>query len=97
MKVSKVGSKRLIQDAGGARIVRFEKRGGSQFDYEDTGVPARIAGWRPVDRVTTSYLVFEGGSQLHPNTAESIEGHGDTLAFDFGLTRITYTLKNEGD
>ena len=93
--VSKAKSMELITRAGGGRIIRFEKRGGSHLDYEDTPVPARISEWRAVERVTTRYLVFTGGSHLHPSTAEAITLEGGLLSFDFGLTRITYELTEE--
>jgi hypothetical protein len=93
--MSKVSRKRAIELLGNAetvRVVRFEKRGAHQFDYEDVAISPRISGWREIERVTRSAVQFEGGSWIHPNTTEGITLENGLLALDFGLTRLTYEM-----
>jgi hypothetical protein len=95
-KVSRKRSMELLANAETVRVVRFEKRGARQFDYEDVAISPRISGWRKIERVTGSYIVFEGGSHLHPDTTQGITLERGLLVFDFGLTRITYETALEG-
>lgn len=95
-KVSKAGALRLFREAGGARIERFWKRGSISHEFQEVTVPARIGGWRNIEARYSSYLTFEGGSNLHPSTAERIWKDGNRITLEFDWARIEYNLLEEG-
>ena len=90
--VSKTRALALFREAGGARIERYWKRSGSAYDFYEVGVPARIGGWRNIEKRYSSYLTFEGGSNLHPSTAYKIWLNGNRITLEFDWSRIEYSL-----
>ena len=94
--VSKARALALFREAGGARIERYWKRSGNTYDFYEVTVPARIGGWRNIVERYSSYLTFEGGSNLHPSTADKIWRDGNRITLEFDWTRIEYNLLEEG-
>lgn len=75
-----------------ARIVRYWRRGGSNFEYVEEPVPERISGWRKVERQFTRHVIFEGGSHLHPHQADVVDLTGNNLTLSFHTAKIEYEL-----
>jgi hypothetical protein len=90
MTISRKGTLDRFREIGGARVTRMWERGTWADEWEEKPVPQRMAGWRTVERVSTTYVVFDTGSHLHPYTADGITTHGNTLTVAYPFIRIEY-------